>query len=122
VVATASEPGGEGRRLAQEIGAACIEDTAVGEHLHDVDLVLVGADAVLANDDFVNKIGTRAIAAAAGQRGVPFYVVFESFKRLAENKILLDEPVFELTPAAAVTEHITDGVFQEPPSPAAFSV
>ncbi len=112
VMVTASEPGGEGRRFAEESGARGIEDTAVGEHLSDIDAVLVGADAVLANGDFVNKIGTRAIAEAAGQQGVPFYVVFESFKRLPGNRIRIDEPVFELTPAAVVTEHITDSVFK----------
>lgn len=116
VMVTASEPGGEGRRFAREIGARCIDDPEVPRQVGAVDLVLVGADAVLSSGDFINKIGTRAIAAAARQCGVPFYVVFESFKRLSGDEVPLDEPAFERTAAAAVTQHITDTLFQCAPS------
>jgi methylthioribose-1-phosphate isomerase len=39
-----------------------------------VDLVIVGADRIAANGDTANKIGTRGVALAAGDAGIPFYV------------------------------------------------
>ena len=41
----------------------------------DVDAVLVGADAVFPNGDVVNKTGTRVLALAARDVGVPVYAV-----------------------------------------------
>lgn len=40
----------------------------------DVDLCVVGCDRVAANGDVANKIGTYALALAAKDNGVPFYV------------------------------------------------
>ncbi len=40
-----------------------------------VQAVLVGADRIAANGDTANKIGTYAVALAAREHGVPFYVV-----------------------------------------------
>ncbi len=40
-----------------------------------VDAVVVGADRIAANGDTANKIGTYALACAAGQHGIPFVVV-----------------------------------------------
>ena len=43
-----------------------------------VQAVLVGADRIAANGDTANKIGTYAVALAAREHGVPFYVVAPS--------------------------------------------
>jgi methylthioribose-1-phosphate isomerase len=54
-----------------------IADNAAGHFLHsgEVNLCLVGADRVVANGDFANKIGTYGVAVLARENGVPFYCV-----------------------------------------------
>jgi methylthioribose-1-phosphate isomerase len=54
-----------------------ISDNAAGHFLHSgqVNLCLVGADRVVANGDFANKIGTYGVAVLAKENGVPFYCV-----------------------------------------------
>jgi methylthioribose-1-phosphate isomerase len=43
-----------------------------------VDLVIVGADRIVANGDVANKIGTYGLAIAARHHGIPFYVAAPS--------------------------------------------
>jgi len=74
-----SRPALEGRRLARklaglEIPVTCYSDAAIAEALTDADAVAVGADAI-GPAWFLNKTGTRMLAASAWQRGVPVYVV-----------------------------------------------
>lgn len=45
-----------------------------------VDLVLVGAEAVVENGGVINKLGTYQIAMAAKAHSVPVYVAAESYK------------------------------------------
>lgn len=45
-----------------------------------VDMVLVGAEAVVESGGIVNKLGTYQIAVVARSRNVPFYVAAESYK------------------------------------------
>ncbi|PJF21080.1 MAG: S-methyl-5-thioribose-1-phosphate isomerase [Phototrophicales bacterium] len=54
-----------------------IPDTAAGYFMQkgEVDLVLVGADRIVANGDFANKIGTYQIAVLAKENDIPFYTV-----------------------------------------------
>ena len=40
----------------------------------EVDVVLVGADRVVANGDTANKVGTYTLAVLAARHGIPFYV------------------------------------------------
>ena len=72
-------PALEGRWLASRLAAAgvpvdCYLDAALDHALDSADAVLVGADTVAATW-FLNKSGTRMIAASATQRGIPVYVV-----------------------------------------------
>jgi translation initiation factor eIF-2B subunit delta len=74
-----SRPALEGRRLAARLAAGgasvtLLTDAAIEAALDDADAVLTGADA-MAPDWFVNKSGTRMLAAAAGEQGVPVYVL-----------------------------------------------
>ena len=48
-------------------------DAALAQALEGADAVVIGADAV-SPDWFLNKSGTRMLAAAAAQQGVPVYV------------------------------------------------
>lgn len=71
-------PALEGRRLASEIASLgvpvmCYGDAAIGHALAAADAVLVGADAITP-DWLLNKVGTRMLAAAALQKGIPVYV------------------------------------------------
>jgi translation initiation factor 2B subunit (eIF-2B alpha/beta/delta family) len=79
VACSEGQPALEGRRLAARLAAARIPvtfylDAALGDALDGADAVVVGADAV-APAWFVNKTGTRMLAASAAIQGLPLYVV-----------------------------------------------
>ena len=92
VACAEGRPALEGRWLASRLAAAgvpvdCYLDAALDHALDSADAVLVGADTVAAAW-FLNKSGTRMVAASATQRGIPVYVVAgrEKFaaRRIAE--------------------------------------
>lgn len=62
------------------IPTTIVLDSAMGYIMERVDIVLVGAEAVVENGGFVNKMGTYALAACAKAHGKPFYVASESYK------------------------------------------
>ena len=85
VYVTESRPGGEGVEMAKEISSMGFEvelivDSAVRFFMKDVDLVVVGAEAIAANGAVVNKVGTSMIALAAHEARVRFYVAAETYK------------------------------------------
>jgi translation initiation factor 2B subunit (eIF-2B alpha/beta/delta family) len=126
-------PALEGRRLAAALASNGIEvmyfgDAAIGHALATADAVLVGADAV-APDWFLNKSGTRMLAAAAAQQGRPVYVAATRDKfagravaaRLVPRDgapaeiwdappggVIVRNPYFERTPLDLVTAVISD--------------
>src|SRR6185503_7979956 len=128
-----SRPALEGRRLAAELVAAGIavtyfSDAAIADALGSADAVLVGADAIAATW-LLNKTGTRMLAAAATQQGVPVYVVASRDKfvgqELAARLVIrsgdpaevwdsaprgvdVRNPYFELIPLDLVTAVISD--------------
>lgn len=89
VVATESRPMLEGRALAEavvshDIPVTLIADAAASLAMDGVDLVMVGADKITPVN-LVNKIGTRMIALAARERGLPLYAVCDSSKFIRED-------------------------------------
>jgi translation initiation factor 2B subunit (eIF-2B alpha/beta/delta family) len=73
-----SRPALEGRHLASRLAldavpVTCFSDAAIGEAIAAADAVLVGADAI-GPEWFINKTGTRMVAAAAQLQGIPVYV------------------------------------------------
>ena len=79
VACSEGRPALEGRRLASRLATAGIPvtyfgDAAIAHALPSADALLVGADAV-APQWFLNKSGTRMLAAAAAQQGIPLYLV-----------------------------------------------
>lgn len=139
-----SRPALEGRRFASDLVAAGIpvtyfSDAALAQALGPADFaaaharggadaVLVGADAI-AGTWFLNKTGTRMLAAAATQQGVPVYVVASRDKfvghELAARLVIrsgepaevwdappegvdVRNPYFELIPLDLVTAVISD--------------
>lgn len=82
--ATESRPMLEGRKLASELSCEGIHvtvmaDAAASLFVEQVDLILVGADRIT-TEHLVNKIGTKMIALAARERGVPIYAIGDSSK------------------------------------------
>ncbi len=84
VVATESRPMFEGRKLANELSTdgihvTVIADAAASLFIESVELILVGADRITPQH-LVNKVGTKMIALAARERGVPIYAVCDTSK------------------------------------------
>ena len=85
VICTETRPAFQGRITAQEMFALDIQtmfivDSAARSYMGDVDLVVVGADAITSEGNVVNKIGTSSIAVLANEARKPFYVVSELLK------------------------------------------
>ena len=85
VICTETRPAYQGRITAREmvelgIQTMFIVDSAARSYMGDVDLVLVGADAITSEGNVVNKIGTSSIAVLAHEARKPFYVVSELLK------------------------------------------
>ncbi len=111
VIVGASEPGGEGRRLAAELGARCVCDADAVRWVAEAGAVLVGADAI-GTHSFVNKVGTLVLAQAAQKAGTAFFVIAESFKWVPVADPPVVEPVFEAVPNALVGEFLADSLFR----------
>ncbi len=133
VICAEGRPRLEGRRLATMLapsGARVIvtTDAAATSGLERASAVVVGADAVLA-DRWVNKVGTRALAATAAGIGCPVVVVATRDKALAPvlaeriappagdpadvwddppDGIEIVSPIFESIPAELATWVATD--------------
>jgi translation initiation factor 2B subunit (eIF-2B alpha/beta/delta family) len=113
---TETRPLFQGRKTAKELSRAGIKvtnfiDAAADIAIKQVDLVLLGADALL-KDSVVNKVGSGMISELANNHKVPVYIVADSWKyshkkvKLEErdfkevwnpkqNKIHIDNPAFE---------------------------
>ena len=111
VIVGASEPGGEGRRLAAELGARCVCDADAVRWVAKAGAVVVGADAI-GTHSFVNKVGTLALAQAAHKASTAFMVIAESFKWVTMADPPMVEPAFEAVPNALVEEFLADSLFR----------
>jgi ribose 1,5-bisphosphate isomerase len=85
VVCTETRPVFQGRITAKEmlelgVKTTFIVDSAARSFMRDVDIVIVGADAITSEGNVINKIGTGTIALLAHEARKPFYVVAELLK------------------------------------------
>lgn len=92
VYATETRPRFQGRLTARVLArlgipVTLILDDAVRYFMQDVDMVLVGADAITANGALVNKVGTSMVALAAHEVHVNVNVAAESYKFSPETMI-----------------------------------
>jgi len=121
VVVAESRPGLEGRTVAKALRTAGLDVTLVPDAAlsaalssRDVEVVLVGADAILPSGGFVNKVGTRLLALAAREDNVPFYVAAAEDKTSLRESVELEPsdvpgvPLFEKTEAKLVTAVVTE--------------
>ncbi len=126
VICTETRPAFQGRITAREmvelgIQTMFIVDSAARSYMGDVDLVVVGADAITSEGNVVNKIGTSSIAVLANEARKPFYVVSEllkfdpetlngTYERIeqrnpnevwneAPEKLSVRNPAFDVTPS-----------------------
>ncbi|HSB12769.1 MAG TPA: hypothetical protein VLM38_25000 [Blastocatellia bacterium] len=132
VVATEGRPLLEGRALAASLAregvpVTLIADAAAALAMEGVDFVIVGADTVMP-ENLVNKIGTRLIALAAREKGLPIYALCDTSKFVGEgcsagfrdelevSEVWPDAPTgvrvinryFEPTPLAYFTSIVTE--------------
>ena len=125
VICTETRPAFQGRITAREmvdlgIQTMFIVDSAARSYMGDVDLVVVGADAITSEGNVVNKIGSSSIAVLANEARKPFYVVSELLKfdpetlygayegieqrnprevwNEAPKKLFVRNPAFDVTP------------------------
>jgi len=139
VFATEVRPRNQGHITIRTLNDAGIKtnfivDSAVRSFIHDVDLVIVGADAVTVNGAVVNKIGTSQVAHTAAEARVNVIVAAETYKfaprtvvgeliRIEERppgEVLADEiaktlphvtvrnPAFDVTPAEYIDLIVTE--------------
>jgi ribose 1,5-bisphosphate isomerase len=85
VFATEVRPRNQGHITIRTLNDAGIKtnfivDSAVRSFIHDIDLVIVGADAVTVNGAVVNKIGTAQVAHTAKEARVNMIVAAETYK------------------------------------------
>jgi len=126
VICTETRPAFQGRITAREmveldIHTMFIVDSAARFYMGDVDLVVVGADAITSEGNVVNKVGTSSIAVLANEARKPFYVVSELLKfdpetlngeyegieqrnpsevwNEAPQKLYVRNPAFDVTPS-----------------------
>jgi translation initiation factor eIF-2B subunit alpha/methylthioribose-1-phosphate isomerase len=143
VYADETRPRLQGARLTawelenEGIPYALIADNAAGHFMKigEIDLVIVGADRIVKNGDFANKIGTYEKAVLAYENKIPFYVAapittFDfsiddgsqiPIEERAEEEVLTlgyewiapiksraKNPAFDVTPSKYVTGYITE--------------
>jgi translation initiation factor eIF-2B subunit delta len=145
VIVTEARPFNDGLRLAKKLVHAGISTTLITEaqmalFAHEADAVVVGADTILPEGDFINKIGTRLLALAAHDAEVPFYAAAETLKVAAPSEPLPFAPeegkpkeissekwlevrnvYYEVTPARLVTSYITENGLLDPANVKKFS-
>ena len=113
VVCTVSDPGGEGRELAEELRAEgltadVVDDTDAEHAVATVDLLLIGADTVFRDGSLVNKVGTAGLAEAAKKAGVSVVVACEVIKLAPVGPRDPGEERFDLTEPKHIDRYITE--------------
>jgi translation initiation factor 2B subunit (eIF-2B alpha/beta/delta family) len=85
VLVTESRPNDDGRITVEKMVEASVPvsisiDACVGELVPQADLMMVGAEAIMAGGSAVCKVGTYPAALVAHTHGVPVYVVVDTMK------------------------------------------
>jgi len=139
VIATETRPRFQGRITATNLSkigipVTHIVDSAAASFISEADIFLSGADAVIANGDVVNKIGTSLIAEFAKKKQVPYYActsshAFDSATYFGKEEVIeqrdvneiweqklrnvtIKNPAFDVTEAGNVRGIITEkGIF-----------
>jgi len=145
VIVTEARPFMDGLRMAKRfvragISTTLITDAQAALFTHEADAVVVGADTIFPEGDFVNKIGTKQVALAAMDADTPFYAVAETMKVTAPSEPLPFAPqegkakeicsekwlevrnvYYEVTPSRLVTSYVTERGVVDPAEVQQFS-
>jgi translation initiation factor eIF-2B subunit delta len=126
VICPESRPLYEGLRTAKELGTKGIRvrivvDSAAPSLMGECDVVIVGADAVTP-DGVVNKIGTYALALAARESKVPFYVLAGQEKFLPLPLRIDEKDPREVTQEAIPNSRVENRYFDITPLELIFAV
>ena len=138
VICTETRPRFQGRLSAKELSEAGLDVTMIVDSgakyamkEFDVDVVLVGGDAVSSTGDLINKIGTSQIASCAYEQNIKMFSCIELYKfdpltmwgkvteieerdpsEIADQKkfkgVRIWNPAFDRTPAKYLTGYITE--------------
>jgi ribose 1,5-bisphosphate isomerase len=130
VYVTETEPKHQGIKTALELSKKgmrifLIVDSAIEYFIKDVDIVIVGSDAIR-KEGVVNKIGTYPMAVVAKEHKKPFYVVGNTLKLDRRKKLVIEQrnpheiyvehiktleiknPAFDLTPWKFISRVVTE--------------
>lgn len=130
VYVTETEPKHQGIKTALELSNKGIQvfliiDSAIESFIKNVDIVIVGSDAIR-KEGVVNKIGTYPMAVVAKEHKKPFYVVGDTLKLDKRKKLIIEErpaseiyvehmktlevknPAFDITPWRYIKRVITE--------------
>lgn len=98
VILTESRPGMEGRNLARQLSklgipVEFITEAQMAYFVPQADKIILGADSLLRDGSLINKVGSRLLALAARDAGIPLWVLAESFKHslTAPEDVVLEE-------------------------------
>lgn len=115
VICTVSSPQDEGRAFSEDLRAEgleveLVEDSKAPRQLEWASLLLVGADTIFRCGTLYNKTGTRALAEAAADVGVPAIVACEVIKvaPIEARDLPLTAEEFELTPPELIDSVVTE--------------
>jgi len=131
VIVSESRPKFEGRILAkkllkEKIEVKLITEAMLAKYVQCCDCVLIGTDAVLKDNNVVNKVGSLQLAILCKHYDKPFYVVASKSKfsakkyfqqheedtneiwRNAPKKISINNLYFEIFPKRLITKLITE--------------
>ncbi len=138
VIVSECRPLNEGLRVARKLVSAGVSATMITEaqmalFVHEAGAVVVGADTIVTDGDFINRMGTRLLALAARDAEVPFYALSETLKVAAPSQPLPFAPeegdpkeicadqwlevrnvYYELIPARLVSGYVTEQGLLDP--------
>lgn len=130
VYATETRPKEQGIKTARELSrkgihVILIVDSAIDYFMREVNIVMVGSDAIR-REGVVNKIGTHPLAEIAKEHKKPFYVVGDTLKLDKRKKLIIEQrkpeeiykehikileernPAFDVTPWKYVKRVVTE--------------
>jgi ribose 1,5-bisphosphate isomerase len=136
LLVTESRPNNDGRITARRLAEAGVPvgigiDAGIGELVPRADVMIVGAEAIMADGSAVCKVGTYPAALVAQAHGVPVYVVADTMKfnvssrlgidlwldEIADDDVLADPPAGEVAVAGRLFDrtpaHLIAGVVTE---------
>jgi ribose 1,5-bisphosphate isomerase len=119
VICTETRPLFQGKITAREmlelgVKTTFIVDSATRFFMNQVDLVIVGADAITSEGNVINKIGTSTIALIAHEARTPFYVVSELLKFDPETMYGDCEKIEERSPDEIWKNPLKDLIIKNP--------